>query len=108
MRKIEIRLAELNLSKKNLADAIGVTPQAINQMIQYNRCSRSNLEKICKVLDVPESYFNETEPPGMVNDPGVKYKLMNELIESQRETIRSQAATIEVLQKELKRKESNG
>jgi DNA-binding Xre family transcriptional regulator len=107
MRKIEIRLAELNLSKKNLADAVGITPQAINQMIQYNRCSKTNLPKICKALGVSESYFYETDSPGMVNEARAEYRLMKETIEAQRETIHSQTATIELLQKALKRKEPN-
>lgn len=100
-KKINILLTQKGLAKKEFAESVGLTAAGLRNLINGSGQPRKeNLEKICKALEVSESYFYD-DGPSMVNEPGATY--MKETIEAQRETIRSQAATIEMLQKEIKR-----
>jgi len=61
-RKIRIRRIEINLSQKELGDALGVSFQQIQKYEKgVNRISMGRLSEIARRLDVPLSYFFSAE-----------------------------------------------
>lgn len=56
-----LKIKDLAKSKKialnDVADQLGMTPQALSRMIKDNSTKVSTLEKICEIFDVPIGYF---------------------------------------------------
>lgn len=56
-----LKIKELAKAKKialnDVADQLGMTPQALSRMIKDNSTKVSTLEKICEIFDVPIGYF---------------------------------------------------
>lgn len=59
LNKIRLLSEKRGISLKFIADTIGVTPQALNQMMNKNSCRMVNLQKIAKFFELPVSYFTD-------------------------------------------------
>jgi len=51
-KPIRIEMIRRDLTQKDLADRIGVTPQTISYVIQGERTSRRVAEAICRLLEL--------------------------------------------------------
>ena len=59
-RKIKGRMAEMGLSQRDVAEAIGVAQSTLNQKINKIRpMDLEEAEKICEKLKIPFSKFDE-------------------------------------------------
>ncbi len=64
--RIRLRRTLLGMSQEKLADAIGLTFQQVQKYERgANRVGSSRLFDLCKVLDVPISYFFDEMAPGV-------------------------------------------
>jgi transcriptional regulator with XRE-family HTH domain len=65
-QRIRLRRTLLGLSQEKLAEAIGLTFQQVQKYERgANRVGSSRLFDLCRVLDVPVSYFFEDMAPGV-------------------------------------------
>ena len=64
-RRLKQRRTLLGMSQERLGDHLGITYQQIQKYERgTNRIGSSRLYEICRVLDVPSSYFIEGAEPG--------------------------------------------
>jgi transcriptional regulator with XRE-family HTH domain len=64
--RIRLRRTLLGMSQEKLAEAIGLTFQQVQKYERgANRVGSSRLFDLCRVLDVPISYFFEDMAPGV-------------------------------------------
>ena len=82
-KKIENRLQELNMTQKELAEAIDVTETSVSRYISKNRTPRAEiLSKISKVLNISTEYLLGTskdatpknELPQLINNIIIQLK----------------------------------
>lgn len=57
LQKIKVLAKEKGISINDLAEKLGVTPQAVHLMVRENSTKTDTLERIANILDVPISVF---------------------------------------------------
>jgi len=70
-RRLRLRRTLMGFSQEKLADAVGLTFQQIQKYEKgANRIGASRLYQFSKILEVPPSYFFESMPPELIENPG--------------------------------------
>jgi transcriptional regulator with XRE-family HTH domain len=102
--KINILLAQKGITKTEFAKSIGITPAGLrNLMKSKGQPRKENLDKICKALNVPESYFYENELSQVNEPPGEYRNLYKSLLETKDKYISKLECENERLELELKK-----
>lgn len=61
LQKIKVIAKERGIAINELAEQLGITPQAIHLMVRENSTKTDTLERIAQILQVPVSVFFEEE-----------------------------------------------
>jgi len=56
-KSISIALAQKEMQKKDLAQALGVTPATISNLVKSSACSGKALDNLCEVFEMKASDF---------------------------------------------------
>lgn len=52
---VKKRLIDLDMTQKDLADALGTTKQYLQKIMRGERSGEKYVEKICEILDLPKN-----------------------------------------------------
>lgn len=119
---IDKKLKALQVTKKDLADKMGVAPQSVSSFVNSKAVGTDTLEKICAAVDQPITFFyegyqdNEFLPKtgfeeyvlitGEEDDKQLSCKLVA-VIDKMREELKEKDETIQSLYRQLLKKEND-
>jgi len=92
-------LLDKNIQQKDLSEKLGITRQALNRWcLDKDYPSRKNLSKLSEILEVPESYFFQSESAqsnNMIHEQEAKYNISH--YQKQIEDLKTQMLTMQNL-----------
>ncbi|MBD5351350.1 MAG: helix-turn-helix transcriptional regulator [Bacteroides sp.] len=73
LQKIKVLAKERGTTINDLAEQLGMTPQAIHLMVRENSTKTDTLERIARMFEVPISiFFDETIDGGKIQNAGTE------------------------------------